>query len=150
MDYPCGIGSIAQSRYTYRYPHGYSAEEKYLASGRRRTRTVDVVRSGYRDNRAELSPTWTDQIDYSGSKNPRRTSYVKQDGVSIKWKETERSGNITQAHLMAHESTQCRYLQSNNTAQQKKYPELNATHGNTYNSFTSPHSRLPQAFTQTQ
>ena len=88
-DYPCGIGSIAQRRYTYRNPHGYSAEGKYLASGRRRTRTVYAVCSGCRDNRAELSPTWTDPINYPGSKNPLRTSYVKQDGESIKRKGDE-------------------------------------------------------------
>ena len=45
-----------------KYPHGYSTEEKDLASGRRRTRTVDTVRSGDRDNRAELSPAWTDRL----------------------------------------------------------------------------------------
>ena len=92
-DYPCGIGSIAQRRHTYGYPHGYSAEEKDLASGRRQTRTVYAVRSRYRDNRAELSPTWTDPINYPGSGNPLRISYVMQDGESIKRNETKRSGN---------------------------------------------------------
>ena len=87
-DYPCGIGSIAQSRYTYQYPHGYSAEEKYLASGRRRTRTVYTDRSGYRDNRADVITDLDGQIDYRGSTNPLRTSYVTQYGVSIKRKKT--------------------------------------------------------------
>ena len=97
----CGVGSIAQSRYTYKYPHGYPTEEKDLASGRRRTRTVGTVRSGYRDNRAELSPTWTDQIDYLGSENPLRTSYVKQDGVSIKEKRRSKAGTLDK-HIYLH------------------------------------------------
>ena len=41
------------------------------------------------------------------------------------------------------------YLQcKQNTMQQKEYPELNATHGNTYNSSILTHRRLPQSFTQ--
>ena len=39
-----------------------------------------------RDNRTQLSPTWTDPINSPGSRNPLRTSYVKQDGESIKRK----------------------------------------------------------------
>ena len=41
-----------------------------------------------RDNRADVIADLDGQIDYRGSKNPLRTSYVTQDGVSIKEKKT--------------------------------------------------------------
>ena len=70
-----------------RCPHGYSTEEKDLALGRRRTRTVYTVRSGNRDNRADVIAGLDGQSDYRGSKNLLRTSYVTQDGVSTKEEE---------------------------------------------------------------
>ena len=75
------------------YLHGYPAEEKHRAQADSGHEPLKRFVPWYRDNRAELSPTWTVPINYPGSRNPLRTSYVMYDGESIKGKETKRSGN---------------------------------------------------------
>ena len=76
-DYPCGKGSIAQTSIYLWYPHGYSAEGKHRAQADSRHEPLKRFVPCYRDNRAELSTTWTVPINYPGSGNPLRISYVR-------------------------------------------------------------------------
>ena len=72
-----------------KYPHGYSTEEKDLAprSASDTNRLHGSFR--YRDNRADVIAGLDGQIDCLGSISPLRTSYVTQDGVSIREEETK-------------------------------------------------------------
>ena len=58
------------------YPHGYSAERKHRAQADSGHEPLKRFIPCYRDNRAELSTTWTVPINYPDSGNPVQISYV--------------------------------------------------------------------------
>jgi len=74
------------------------------------------------------------------------TSYVKQDGVSIRRKETKQSGNIRQAHLMTPESKSIYNVQQMKDNAIEKYNPTTRDTATLTPLYNNPHRRLPQAF----